>query len=272
MPLKQSQRSEEAPAPTEYLEQKRDRLFAGPTADGDFEFNEEVAEVFDDMVRRSVPFYDEQQHMVCEIGRRLYKPGTSVYDLGCSTGTTLITLARALKNCRRLVGYDNSRPMLERARRKVSSAGFNNCIELRFGDLNGDVERLEFEGAGLVTLCWTLQFVRPPRRDRLIRWIYDGLVEGGALIVTEKVLADDSCLNRLFIELYYGFKNRNGYSSDEIRRKREALENVLVPYRISEDLELFRGNGFEVAETFFQWHNFAGFVCVKKPAPAGSAS
>jgi len=218
------------------------------------------------MLLRSVPFYAEQQYMILEMARKFWPPGTAVYDLGCSTGTTLISLGRELEACRRLTGYDNSPPMIERAREKIRAAGLHDRVEAVCGDLNGELSNLPLDGAGFVTLCWTLQFIRPLQRDKLVRWIYEGLREDGALVVTEKVLTQDSHMNRFFIDLYYEFKRRNGYSSDEILRKREALENVLIPYRIDENLDLFRRNGFEIAETFFQWYNFTGFLCVKKPS------
>lgn len=45
-----------------------DRVFADANRPlGDFNFNNEIAGVFDDMVSRSVPFYDEIQRMVCEV-------------------------------------------------------------------------------------------------------------------------------------------------------------------------------------------------------------
>jgi tRNA (cmo5U34)-methyltransferase len=97
-----------------------------------------------------------------------------------------------------------------------------------------------------------------------MRSIYDGLREGGALVVCEKILTNSSDMNRFFIDFYYDFKRRNGYSETEIQKKREALENVLIPYRVTENFELFARNGFQIVETFFQWFNFAGFLCVKK--------
>jgi len=89
------------------------------------------------------------------------------------------------------------------------------------------------------------------------------MLEGGALIIAEKVLTNDSHMNRFFIDFYYDFKRRNGYTDSEINHKREALENVLIPYRLDENFELFRRNGFQIVETFFQWFNFAGILCVK---------
>lgn len=245
---------------------KRDAIFQkGASRWRDFEFNAEVAAVFDDMLVRSVPFYLEQQFMITEIGRKFWQPGSDIYDLGCATAVTLINLCRAIPDSARFIGYDNSPAMLDQARKKIESQDLASRIELHLGDLNENLDLLPLTNASVVTLCWTLQFVRPLRRDELIQWIYRGLVGGGVLVVTEKILTNSGPMNRFFIEFYYDFKARNGYSGEEIMRKREALENVLIPYRLEENLELFRRNGFEIVETFFQWYNFAGFLCVKKP-------
>lgn len=243
----------------------RDEVFASTSARGsDFEFNAEVAAVFDDMLVRSIPFYREQQSTIQQAACKFYLPATRIYDLGCSTATTVIGLGRMLGPEARLVGYDNSPPMIERARVNVKQAGLADRIVLEYADLNGDLSEVPMESASVVTMCWTLQFIRPLRRDALVRWINRGLVDGGVLLVTEKILTNNSDMNRYFIEFYYDFKRRHGYSEEEILRKREALENVLVPYRTDENVELFRRNGFLVVETFFQWFNFAGFLCLKK--------
>ena len=242
----------------------RDEVFDTTAARGsDFQFNEEVARVFDDLLLRSVPFYLEQQGLIEEIAQRFASPGSLVVDLGCSTGTTLIRLAGLLDSSIKLVGYDNSEPMLDRARSNAAGAGVSDRIAFSQGDFNEDLDDLVIENASVVTICWTLQFVRPLCRDRLIRKICQGMADGGVLIVTDKVLGNDSSMNRLFIDFYYDFKRRNHYSEEAISKKREALENVLIPYRLEENIELFRRNGFSSVETFFQWYNFAGFLCVK---------
>lgn len=243
----------------------RDEVFASTSARGsDFEFNREVAAVFDDMLVRSVPFYREQQSLVQEAARKFHLTATNVYDLGCSTATTLIGLAHMLGSETRLIGYDNSEAMLGRARKNAEDSGLADRILLKNADLNTDLSDVPLENASVVTMCWTLQFIRPLQRDAVIRWINRGLVDGGVLIVTEKTLTNSSDMNRYFIEFYYDFKRRHGYSDGEILRKREALENVLVPYRVDENVELFRRNGFAIVETFFQWYNFVGFLCLKK--------
>lgn len=240
----------------------RDQVFEGNAFKGsDFAFTREVADVFDDMLVRSVPFYLEQQSIIKDFAKRFYIPGTRIYDLGSSTATTLLNIAAELKDQNpSLIGYDNSMPMVEKARARVKDRGCEGLIEIRHGDINDVV----LERSSFVTMCWTLQFIRPLHREALVRRIYESLDNNGALVVAEKVLTNSSDMNRVFIELYYEYKRRNGYSDEEITRKREALENVLIPYRIDEDITLFRRAGFEIVETFFQWYNFIGFLCVKK--------
>ncbi len=242
---------------------KADTIFAKTASRvSDFEFGPDVAAVFDDMLVRSVPFYLEQQAIVKELTKKFYIKGTNIYDLGCSTGTTLTNIGRDMKKTgKHLIGYDNSEPMISKAREKVSRIGLDGVVEIAYADLNGEVP---MQNASVVTMCWTLQFIRPLMRDRLIRSIHHALVDNGILLVLEKILTNNTDTNRLFVELYYDFKRRNGYSDAEIGRKREALENVLVPYRIEENVQLFKRNGFQAVDTFFQWYNFAGFLCLKK--------
>jgi len=240
----------------------KDRLVTGTaTRASDFVFDEKVAGVFDDMVSRSVPFYREVQHMVLELAREFRLPGSRVYDLGCSTGTTLLSLAASLDGIEAFVGYDNSQPMLDKAAAKLKALSVKQRVELRLADLMDPA--LAIKRASVVTMCWTLQFIRPMERLELLRRVCQGMLPGGAFIVIDKVLNDDPTTNNVFIKLYYDFKRRNGYSDEEIVRKREALENVLIPYRMDENLKMFRQAGFATAETFFRWYNFAGFVCLK---------
>lgn len=226
----------------------------------DFKFSSQVAAVFDDMVTRSVPFYPEMQRMIAELAGTHAAEGTNVYDLGCSTGTSLLLMDETVKPGIRFVGVDDSQQMLEKCKQKLEEAGFTRPYNLEVADLNGE---LKINNASVVVLCLTLQFVRPVYRERLVKCIYDGLQPGGVLILVEKILAEDSAFNRDFIEYYYNYKRTQNYSELEISQKREALENVLVPYKTTENNLLLREAGFAQTEVFFKWYNFAGFVAKK---------
>jgi tRNA (cmo5U34)-methyltransferase len=242
----------------------KDRIFAERTqAVSDFNFGEKTAEVFEDMLDRSIPLYRELQRMLGELAVEFAVSDTNVYDLGCSNGVTLETLSTAIRAAGkdvRLVGIDYSQPMLDKAAMRFAERAPEARLELVLGDLN---DGCKIENASVVLLNLTLQFVRPLFRDRLVRSICEGLNENGCLILVEKVLGNDSLFNRLFIKFYYDMKRRNEYSDTEIAQKREALENVLIPYRIDENFELLKRNGFGSVDVFFKWYNFAGLVGVK---------
>jgi tRNA (cmo5U34)-methyltransferase len=226
----------------------------------DFQFDNKTADVFDDMVGRSVPFYDEIQRMICEITADFAVESTNLYDLGCSTGTTLLALDQVVRPDIHFIGVDNSEAMLARAQQKLAANGVLRRHELVCADLHqGPV----IENASVVMMILTLQFIRPLYRERLIRRIAQGLNENGCLILVEKLTTTNTLLNRLFVKYYYEMKRRHGYSDIEISQKREALENVLIPYRAEENRELLLTNGFKHVEEMFRWYNFCCLIAVK---------
>lgn len=227
----------------------------------DFKFGSTVANVFDDMVNRSVPFYGEIQRMIAELAAHHAVPGTDVYDLGCATGTTLIGMNTSIPEDIRFIGIDDSSEMLAKCQAKLEQIGFKRPYELRVADLGNTVD---ISNASVVILCLTLQFVRPLYREKLLKSILNGLQSGGVLIMVEKILAEDSVFNRDFIKYYYNYKRRNNYSEMEISQKREALENILIPYKLSENITILRDMGFTHCEVFFKWYNFSGLIASKK--------
>jgi tRNA (cmo5U34)-methyltransferase len=239
----------------------RDEVFRSERAAvGDFTFDRTVAGVFDDMVSRSVPFYTEMQRMVVEMAGDFVMPNSSVYDLGCSTATTFVQLHPRVEPSARFVGYDSSEEMLAKAREKLTASGVDRPVDLRVADLNQGVA---VENASLVLMLLTLQFIRPLNREKLMQDIFRGMNSQGCLLLIEKVLGEDSLFNRLFIKYYYDMKRRHGYSELEISQKREALENVLIPYKLLENRELLLRTGFRSVDVFFKWYNFCGIIAVK---------
>jgi len=237
-----------------------DTIFLKEQKAEDFRFGKSVVSVFDDMVTRSVPFYSEIQRMISEIALDFATPGTNVYDLGCSTGTTLINLDKILPDDVSFVGIDESREMLSQCQSNFEQNGVQRNYDLKSMDLN---KGIMLDNASVVIMCLTLQFIRPLYREKLLKEIYDQMNENSCFILIEKVLGEDSLFNRLFIKYYYDFKRRNNYNEMEISQKREALENVLIPYKLMENRELLSGAGFRYVETFFKWYNFSGLVAVK---------
>jgi len=245
----------------------KDNIFQQTDSTEDFSFDERVAKVFDDMVSRSVPYYNDTQFIQTELLQRfLPERGGVVLDLGCSTGTTIDYILKnpGTPDSLSFIGYDNSEPMLDKARTKLKKGMEAGKISF----VNADLSRLpELPTSDVVLMNWTLQFVRPIDRESLLQNVYASLKPGGALFLSEKILGSSSLLNRLSIDYYLQYKMRQGgYTDEENQRKREALENVLVPYRLDENYELLNRCGFHQVDTWFRWLNFASMIAIKDPS------
>jgi len=238
----------------------RDILFHEGHSSGKFEFDERVAEVFDDMLDRSVPFYEQVIQMTAQILGCTLQDGDTIYDLGCSTGSTLLELARSLDPQKySFIGVDNSSPMLDKAVRKAEKFAMQNNIQF----LEGEITRIELAAAGAVILNYTLQFIDPAVRLEFLKKIHGCLRRAGVLILSEKVLFENERLNQVYLESYHQYKKERGYSELEIAKKREALENVLIPLTIQKNRDLLQEAGFRTVEIFFQWFNFVSIVAIK---------
>ncbi len=234
----------------------KDNIFEKPITK-QFEFDENVASVFDDMLSRSVPFYNEMLNLTTSFALKYTKENSSIYDLGCSTASTLINIANHSKDKLNLTGIDTSSAMLDRASHKAK--GYGHEIEF----IQDDIFNVELKSADVIISNYTLQFIRPLQREKLISKIYNALNEGQVFIFSEKVICEDKVLNKQFIDEYYNFKKEQGYSEFEIAQKREALENVLIPYTYDENQKMIKDAGFKHIECIFKWVNFATFIAIK---------
>lgn len=240
----------------------RDDLFRTSDVVKDFVFDHGVAAVFDDMLDRSIPFYSEVQRMTIELSTQFLSDGGTVYDVGCSTGNTLIGLVDLVPPADRVqfVGIEPSAAMRDKISEKLAARGQADRVTLRAEPIE---QFDELPGARVIIMLYTLQFVRPVYRRIVLRMCYESLSPGGCLILAEKTLADSSMLTRLYIDMYHQHKIRSGYNATEIAKKREALENVLVSYRDSENRKVLADAGFGLVDQIFRWYNFAAYLAVK---------
>jgi len=235
---------------------KTDKVFDKPIKK-QFEFDEEVAVVFDDMLSRSVPFYDEAMKLTAHFASINVAKGERVYDLGCSTASLLLEIERKIEHEASLIGIDNSEAMLQQASKKLHA--FNSKIQLD----KGDILSYDYKEAAVICSNYTLQFVRPPVRAAFVKKIYDALKPGGLFIFSEKIISKDTLLNKQMIDTYYEYKKTQGYSEYEIVQKREALENVLIPYTEEENIKMLKDAGFKHCDSVFKWVNFETFIAKK---------
>ena len=233
----------------------KDNIFTKPIKK-QFEFDEEVAGVFDDMLLRSVPFYKENLNLQIEILKKILQTNDKVIDLGSSTGTFLIELSKQTDNLN-LTGIDSSDAMIKKSTQKAkafaSSAKF----------IKADFLNYDLSNSKAIIANYTIQFIRPLKREKLIQKIYNSLINKGIFLMSEKLITENKKLNKIMIDLYYKYKKQKGYSEYEIAAKREALENVLIPYTMQENIEMLKNAGFKDIDVIFRWNNFATFIAFK---------
>jgi tRNA (cmo5U34)-methyltransferase len=239
----------------------RDDIYSEPLSDPSlFAFNERVASVFPDMIRRSVPGYPTIINMTGLLAGRYATPGSQLYDLGCSLGASTLSMRQHVhhSDCR-IIAVDNSAAMLARCRSVLDT----DSHELPVSLLCARLQDVPIVDASVVVLNFTLQFIPREERDAVIAVVYAGLRPGGIMVLSEKVIFEDPHLNQLNIELHHEFKRANGYSDLEIAQKRDALENVLLPETLAQHRERIAGAGFSSCDVWFQCFNFASLVALK---------
>lgn len=226
-----------------------------------FEFDQDIANCFSDMLARSIPDYRAMREMIFHTGYKFLKDKSKVIDLGCSNGGSVKRFVDWSSYGPERVDfflYDNSIPMLEACRERFKNHSVN--INLHNADLR--YTKIE-EGADLILSILTLQFIPIEFRPDVLKRIYNSLTEDGAFILVEKVICSNNKDNKLFIEQYYDIKKNNGYSEEQILNKKASLENVLVPLTEEMNRELIKGAGFSSIECFWRTYNFAGYIIRK---------
>lgn len=237
---------------------QRDALFDTPQPMlVDFAFDDKVAAVFPDMIRRSVPGYGEVIALLGLFAARYAQPGSTVYDLGCSLGAATLSLRRRLtaEGCR-IVAVDNAPAMVERCREHIAADIAPAPVEVRCADIRD----VAVEDASVVVLNFTLQFVPREERLGLLERIRAGLRPGGVLVLSEKVMAADAGEQQFLEELHLDFKRANGYSELAISQKRSALENVLVPDSVAVHQQRLAQAGFHRSHLWFRALNFVSLA------------
>lgn len=239
----------------------QDKIFASALAEiVDFVFDENVVDVFPDMINRSVPGYGTVINMIGITAQHYAIDNTRLYDLGCSLGAASLSMRHRLtqQNCE-IVAVDNAAAMIERFDKILQRDNSQTSVQT----VCADISDVEISNASVVVMNFTLQFIPLQQREIILAKIFKGLNKGGCLILSEKLAFPDKQENETQIELHHAFKKSNGYSDLEIAQKRSALENVLIPETQEAHVQRLKKTGFSQVLPFFQCFNFASFIAIK---------
>lgn len=241
----------------------QDRIYAMPLDRvGNFAFDQQVADVFSDMISRSVPGYGSVLAMTSELAARYAKPGTNVYDLGCSLGAGALAMQERVPHECTIYAIDSSAAMLGKLRETLSGQS-GPAARAKIVPQLADVREVEYADASFVTLNFTLQFIPVGHREAFLGTLYQCLSPGGALVLSEKIHFSDPGQDALMVELHHDFKRANGYSNLEIAQKRTALENTLVTETLDTHLTRLGDLGFAKTCVWFQCFNFVSILAIK---------
>jgi len=239
----------------------KDSIYACPIGEvGAFKFDETVAGVFPDMIQRSVPGYSAIISAIGLLAGRFAREHSVCYDLGCSLGAATLSMRHQIEteNCR-IIAVDNSEAMVTRFQQVLKNDQAPVAVDVQCKDIRD----IAIENASVVVLNFTLQFIPLEDRIGLLQKIYQGLLPGGILILSEKLKFDDERQQELQTQMHHAFKKAQGYSDLEISQKRTALENVLIPETFARHQSRLRQVGFSSAEVWFQYFNFASIIALK---------
>ncbi len=254
----------------------KDTLFSQPLDKlVDFNFDEKVANVFPDMINRSVPGYASIVAMTGILSAEFYQPDTLCYDLGCSLGASTLSMVKAIsaalsqkdelneglkiRAALSVIAVDNSQAMLKKAQALMSTDVDLSCVEF----IHEDINQVAINNASVVVMNFTLQFIVPEQRTTLLAKIYQGMKPGGILILSEKLNYTNASQQQLLIDMHHFFKKANGYSQLEISQKRQTLENVLLPESLEQHKKRLQEVGFSQTEQWFQCFNFSSLIAIK---------
>ncbi len=240
---------------------RQDSLYEQPRKQVvDFTFDSAVADVFPDMIRRSVPGYDTIISLLGMLGNQYAQDNTTVYDLGCSLGASTLSLYQQIQATNiQFIGIDNAPAMVEQCRQNLHTfmpdSQHQVCCQ--------NIEDTDISNASIVVINFTLQFLPVETRQKLIENIYQGLLPGGCLILSEKIQYENRHSQKLITDWHHAFKRANHYSDMEISQKRTAIENVLIPETPETHLTRLKKSGFNQVEQWFQCFTFCSFIAVK---------
>ncbi|MCC9600187.1 carboxy-S-adenosyl-L-methionine synthase CmoA [Stieleria sp. JC731] len=240
----------------------RDNIYALPRNHvGNFQFDDSVAEVFPDMISRSVPGYTSILSVIEQLAERLVVPKSNVYDLGCSLGAATTLIRGKAPSDATIHAIDNSEAMVRRLIERVEAdtqVGLCDvAVHLQ------DVCETEMTDASMIVLNFTLQFIAADKRSDLLQRCYDAMLPGGGLVLSEKVCFDHPAEQSLLADLHLDFKRACGYSELEIAQKRSSLENTLIPETVQTHVSRLRQAGFETVSPWFQCFNFVSILAIK---------
>ena len=222
---------------------KQDNIFEGGNLSGlPFTFNQEVTEVFEDMIDRSVPGYKTSLSLIAHNAKKYYQSNTNCYDIGCSLGASSLSILKGAKDAN-VTAIDNYEAMIQECERRFNI--LKESHHLKF--ICEDIMDSDLKDASLIVVNYVIQFLDMEHRD----------------ILLEKIYHKNMFETKRLFKTHHKFKSSNGYSDLEISGKRDALEGVLKTECEQDHILRAKKAGFSNSEKILSNLNFRTFKFLK---------
>ncbi len=219
-------------------------------------FGNKVVTKFDTHIKQSVPLYNEGHQLILKISDFFISENSIVYDIGCSTGNLVKKISKRHINKKfKIYAIDIEKEMIAFAKNKNKDRNINF--------LNKDINKYKFNKCDLIISYYTMQFVKPRYRQLLFNKLFKSLNWGGALLIFEKVRANDARFQDIVTSMYNNFKEEQGFTAEEIYNKTKSLKSILEPFSSSANIDMMKRAGFTDIMTLQKYICFEGWVAIK---------
>jgi tRNA (cmo5U34)-methyltransferase len=234
------------------------------------EFSFTTIRDFDAHIAREIRGYETLFSIASGLADTVIATGTNVYDLGCSTGRFLVSLAKRIADetdtfRRRYVQFIGIEPNDNFADRHRDAPDSVTFIRKRV------TPSTQFENASLISAIFTLQFIPIHERQPVVRNIYEGLNPGGVFLLAEKVYSSDPEIDRLINNSHLDFK-REITDAAQILENDVRLRSIMRPLTLQENVSLLGNAGFNRCECFWRVNNFVALIAIKGGAANASGT
>lgn len=205
----------------------------------------EIADKFDSHVREQLPWYDMVTDAVVYIVRNYLTEKGRVVDVGASTGNMIDKLMPLLLERKATaVAIEKSPSMID-----VLHQRFENHHNVTV--VQGDITRADLQPSQVYIVFLTMMFIPVHERRRVIAKLKANLIEGGVLILVDKVADHGGYFSTVLKRLGMHWKLQQGAELGEVTTKEMSLAGVQIPFDTSWIPE---------AKEFFRMGEFVGWV------------
>lgn len=215
-----------------------------------------VAEQFDAMLEMSIPDYRTMRWLTSELAMHDLREEAVIADLGASRGGAIKEIYEKFPEAK-FHAWESSEPM----RNALNNEFSQDRVAVYGTDLKNELFVSNYFDRVLSVL--TIMFTPIEYRSAIFQRIHNSLRPNGKLLLVEKTLPENSGITESFVKVYYDLKRKNGYSEDQIDRKRHSLEGVLVPSTTESTESMLRSAGFSQIQQYWRALQFVGWVAYK---------